>query len=94
MNTTLHMVLGSRDSLASCLHFVRPGDQVLLAGAGVLVLAGELPAMDAAPELLALQADVAARGLLQHAACAKVGLVNDLRWVELVTRHQHTLSWK
>lgn len=94
MNTTLHMVLGSRDSLVTCLRFVRPGDQVLLAGAGVLVLAGELPAMDAAPQLLALQADVAARGLLQHAVSVKAGLVTDLGWVELVTQHQHTLTWK
>lgn len=94
MNNCLHLVLGSAGSLDACRQFVRQGDAVLLADAGVMALVGEFTGFSSEIPLLALHADVAARGLLQRAQSQPVQLVDDAQWVELVTAHAHTLSWK
>ncbi|MBT8061925.1 MAG: hypothetical protein KJO85_04530 [Gammaproteobacteria bacterium] len=94
MDSNLHLVLGSADSFDACRQFVRQGDAVLLADAGVMALAGDLTGFSSEVRLLALHADVAARGLLQRAQTLPVQLVDDAQWAELVTAHTHTLSWK
>lgn len=88
------MVLGSAAGLDDCGLYAVPGDTVLLAGAGVTLLAGSLPGLDHGIQLVALQADVSARGLERRARTAGVPLIEDREWVKLVISHVHTMSWQ
>lgn len=69
----------------------RPGDVLLLAGDGVALLGASW--LDGCEGVLALSADVNARGLEDAAERAGVSCVDDGRWVGLVAEHRHVLSW-
>lgn len=88
------MILGSAAGLDDCGRYAVPGDTVLLAGAGVTLLAGSFPGLEDGIELVALEADVSARGLQRRARTAGARLMEDHEWVELVIAHVHTMSWQ
>lgn len=84
---TLHIV-NRASALASCLTLAGPQDAVLLIEDGVY--AGVVPA---SRQLLALEDDVAARGLLDRMS-ESVRLVSYAGFVDLVVDHQPIASWR
>jgi sulfur relay protein TusB/DsrH len=97
--TTLHLVL-SADAGAwqDCAELCRRDDEILLADAGV----GLLAQPDAVAGLVdgsgqgrvsALQSDVFARGLEACSSALEIALVTDSGWVDKVRSHARVLSW-
>jgi sulfur relay protein TusB/DsrH len=86
-------------TVAECLAFARPGDTILLVDRGVDLLsrwehASTATLRSAGLEILALEADVAAAGLLSLAGRLGMSILPDAQWVEQVCRSARVLSWK
>jgi sulfur transfer complex TusBCD TusB component (DsrH family) len=100
MAATLHQLMSADPrTVAECLAFARPGDTILLVDRGVDLLSHwERP--DTAPlrspglEILALEADASAAGLLTLAGRLGMSLLPDAQWVDQVCRSARVLSWK
>ena len=90
--TTLHIVhrLDGGHLPGSLARSLVSGDTLLLTGEGVYAAiadAGALP-----PDCVALEADVRARGLMPQWP-ADLPLIDHGGFVELVVRHDKSLSW-
>jgi sulfur relay protein TusB/DsrH len=86
----------SREALGLCLQQCGPEDSILFLDAGVNHIfeqSGE-GAATAPCAINYLAADLQARGLLNAARARKASLTDDARFVQLLHRHSHCLSWK
>ena len=97
---SLHQVL-SADARAwrDCAAFFLPGDTVILADAGVGLLAGEgfverFRSMAQDTDIYVLRADAGARGLLVTLQGPGVHSLGDQEWVRMACSHDRVLSWK
>lgn len=88
----------SYDAVRDCAGQVGPGDQVLLADQGVILLtdADRVRQLQACcgTNLRALHADATARGLQDLATALGVELIEDGAWVECALECPVALSWK
>lgn len=100
MAGTLHQLMSTDPrAVAECLALAQPGDTILLVDRGVDLLtswehASTEPLRSAGLEILALEADLAAAGLLTLAGGLGMSLLPDSQWVEQVCRSTRVLSWK
>jgi sulfur relay protein TusB/DsrH len=96
----LHQLL-SADPRAwqAAARFCLPGDCVVLADAGTVLLADgafEARFRSAAPqvEMLILEVDANARGLSRGVRESGIRPISDREWVALACSHEQVLSWK
>lgn len=82
----------SNNSLHQCLQLLGERDSIVLLEDAVLLLANPQAASGLPPaeRLFAIESDIQARGL---SACAGITGVEYEQLVELVVRHDKTLSW-
>ena len=86
---TLHLV-STLAGLRPCLEVAADDDAILLIANGVYAA---VPAAAPPRDLLALDADVAARGL-QRRLGERVRVVDDGEFVALAATHQPIVSWR
>lgn len=96
----LHQLMSADPrTVAECLALARPGDAILLVDRGVDLLThwehpDTAPLRSAGLEILVLEADVAAAGLLTLTGRLGMSLLPDSQWVDQVCRSARVLSWK
>ncbi|WP_114417784.1 sulfurtransferase complex subunit TusB [Marinospirillum perlucidum] len=90
---TLHQ-LNTSDKAQLCLPLLRPGDNLLLMEAAVSLLTQDhwLKELPESIELLALEADVAARGLSRFLG-DEITLLKDSDWVAKTLEVKSVCSW-
>ncbi|WKD51415.1 sulfurtransferase complex subunit TusB [Microbulbifer spongiae] len=93
---TLHIVNKSpfsSNALQDCLENFAQGDVLLLIEDGVYALQGDFFQTIPDARVYCLEADTTARAQSAMSTKTNVEVIDDVRWVQLCTKHNPIVSW-